>query len=194
MNKMVTCSVALLLLAGCAGSPRTTFYTLAPTPGLETSDRYKTIPTVAIAAVSLPELVDRPQMVLPDGGTTVTILETRRWAEPLKNAIPRVLAENLSRIIGGDRVSFYPQHAAVNADYRVFIDVQRFETIEGAVVVDALWSIRPAGTGGAVAHRSQFVEAAGGTGYEHLTAAYSRALGSLSKEIAGVLLSMHTNE
>jgi uncharacterized lipoprotein YmbA len=194
MNKIVSCSVALLLLAGCAGSPRATFYTLKSTVGLETTDRYKGIPTVAIAAVSLPELVDRPQMILPDEGTKVTILETRRWAEPLKSAIPRVLAENLSRIIGGDRVSSYPQHAADNADYRVFIDIQRFEAVEGAVVVDALWSIRPAGTGGTAAHRSQFVEATGGTGYEHLTAAYSRALGSFSKEIAGVLLSMHTKE
>lgn len=176
--------VATMVLTGCGRSPQTTFYTLTPDLAGKGPVALAAAPSIAIAAVSLPELVDRPQLVLPGEGARVVLLETHRWAEPLKSSIPRLLAEDLSRLIGPERVSFAPQYAAGRAEYRIFVDFQRFEAIKKAVVIDALWTIRPSGTGKTVAKRSQITEPLAGSGYDALAAAYSRALGRLASEMA----------
>jgi len=183
----------LLVLAGCGRSPQTNFYTLTPLVSEATAPRLAG-PSIAIAAVTLPELVDRPQLVVPDAGTRVTILETHRWAEPLKSAIPRLLAENISRLLNSDRVAAYPQHAAINADYRLFVDIQRFELADSTVVVDALWEIRSAKGTKPLTGRSKLVEPVGSTEYEAVVAGYSRAVATLSKEIALSLRSLQTKE
>jgi hypothetical protein len=185
----VLLTTGLATLAGCGRSPQTTFYTLTPLVSEATTLR-PAVPSIAIAAVTLPDLVDRPQLVVQNAGTKVAILETHRWAEPLKTAIPRLLAENLSRLIGSDRVAAYPQHAANGADYRLFVDIQRFEVVGNTVVVDALWSMRPAGGGKAVTRRSRLTEPVERDDYDALAAAYSRALGSLAREIARAVSSL----
>lgn len=183
----------LVLLGGCGRSPQTTFYTLTPLVAEATTPRVPG-PGIAIASVTLPELVDRPQLVVPDAGTRVAILETQRWAEPLKSALPRLLAENISRLMNSDRVSAYPQHAANSADYRLFVDIQRFEQAGSTVLVDALWEIRSAKGAKPVTGRSKLVEPVSSADYEAVVAGYSRAVAALSKEIAQSLRSLQTKE
>lgn len=184
---------ALLLLDGCGRSPQTTFYALTPLVADATIPK-SAGPSIAIASVTLPELVDRPQLVVPDGGTRIAILESQRWAEPLKSAIPRLLAENISRLMNSDRVSAYPQHAAINADYRLFVDIQRFELTGRTAVVDALWEIRSAKGAQPVTGRSKLLEPISTTDYEAVVAGYSRALATLSRDIAQSLRSLQTKE
>ena len=192
---LILTSLVVCCLAGCGRSPQTTFYTLTPTVAVsETSKLTAAAPSVAIASVTLPELVDRPQLVVPDAGSKVVILETVRWAEPLKSAIPRLLAENLSRLLGSDQVSYYPQHAAYAPDYRIFVDIQRFETTGATVVVDALWSIRTTQAGKPVTGRSRITEPAGTAEYEALTAAYSKAVAAVSRELAQAVRSLQTKK
>lgn len=183
----------LLVLAGCGRSPQVTFYTLTPLVSEVTAPRL-TAPSISIASVTLPELVDRPQLVVPDTGSQVVILENQRWAEPLKSAIPRLLAENISRLTGLERVSAYPQHASSSADYRLFVDLQRFELAASAVMVDALWEIRSAKGGQPVIGRSKLVEPVCSADYEAVVAGYSRAVATLSKDIAQTLHSLKTKE
>lgn len=189
MTKQLLWGCLLLLLTGCGRSPQTQFYTLVPTVPPATSGLHASnSPTVAIAAVTLPELVDRPQLVvIPDGDTRVAMLESRRWAEPLKTAIPRILAENLSRRLGAGHVAFTRQHAAAEATCRMFVDFQRFEATGSAVLVDALWTIRCPGTTELLQHQSRLKEPVTETGYDQLVAAYSRALGRLAQDMAEVL-------
>ena len=176
--------MGVLSLTGCGRSPHANFYTLTSTVKPVVADPARTPPTVAVAPISLPELVDRPQFVVPVDGSRVDILETQRWAEPLKSGIPRLLAENLSALLGTDRVSAYPQAASNEADYRVFVDFRRFESTGDAVSIDAFWSIR--GQTGTIVKtgRTRIRESYGGEGYEPLVSAYSRALGVVSNDIA----------
>ncbi|MDD2501987.1 MAG: ABC-type transport auxiliary lipoprotein family protein, partial [Geobacter sp.] len=64
-----------LALAGCGRSPQTSFYTLTPLV-VDAAIPRSTGPSIAIASVTLPELIDRPQLVVPDGGTRIAILES----------------------------------------------------------------------------------------------------------------------
>jgi len=197
-----------LMAAGCSRSPRVTFYTLEPSAGAEVSasaalspSAAQTAPTaptasapsapsapsVAVGPVTLPDLVDRPQLVVRVAANRVEILESQRWAEPLKSEIPRVVAQELARRLASTRVSSYQQHSGPTADYRVLLDVQRFEAAPGqAVTVEADWTVRRAGgktrTGHALV-REPLKE----TGYDAVAAGFSRALRAVSGEIAGAI-------
>ncbi len=174
--------------SGCSRSPTASFYTLtalAPEPVSSAAVTH----SVAVGPVTLPELVDRPQLVIRVAPDRVDILETHRWAEPLKSEIPRLLAENLARLLRQARVSTNDQSASRDAEYRVLVDIQRFESVPGeGVTIEALWSVRRTGIGTVPRNgRSLVHEPAGGTGYDALIAAHSRALAAISGDIAHAL-------
>ncbi len=176
------------LLAGCSRSPRVTFYTLEPGAEVGTAADVSVLPAIAVGPVTLPEVVDRPQLVVRAAANRVEILETHRWAEPLKSEIPRLMAENLRRLLGSNRVSTYLQHAGVDADYRVMVDIRRFESIPGeAVTVEAVWSLRRAAGGAPKTGRSQVREPVDAVGYDPIVAAYGRAIFAVSRDLAGAL-------
>lgn len=192
MRIFAVCIVTMCLAvatAGCSRSPRVTFYTLEPDEQAGTAAAVTTVPAVSVGPVTLPELVDRPQFVVRVAANRVEILETHRWAEPLKSEIPRLIAENLRRLLGSSRVSSYHQHAGPDADYRVLVDFQRFESSPGeAVTVEAVWSLRRATGGTAKTGRSLVREPVDAVGYDPLVAAYDRALLAMSRDLAAAIM------
>jgi uncharacterized lipoprotein YmbA len=147
--------------------------------------------SVSVETPTVPELVDRLHLVERTHTNQIEIREFHRWAEPLKSSIPRLLAENLSRLLESDRISSYPQNMGSDADFRVFVDFHRFESEGSAVSVDALWNIRRTADGGQKSGqksgRMRIREVTGGQGYESVVAAYTRALSALSSDIAQAL-------
>src|SRR6185369_12277105 len=97
------------VLGGCGGGAavRESFYTLsAPAAGVSAGASTAATSDVSIfvGPVSVPESVDRSQMVLRTGANEVEVSEKYRWAEPLTSAVPRVIAETLTRELGTQRV------------------------------------------------------------------------------------------
>ncbi|MFT5531962.1 MAG: putative lipoprotein YmbA [Burkholderiaceae bacterium] len=166
--------VLTLLLGACSTSPTTHFYTLEP---LATSGVALGNSSVRIGQVTVPELVDRPQMVLRSGANQVSLAEQQRWAESLRSGIARVVAANLAP----------PGSAAASATTTVDIDIVRFDSQLGvAIDLAANWRIRPAN--GVVRHRSMvWHEPVSGNEYADLAAAHSRALAELSRQIAATV-------
>lgn len=185
-----TCLLVLSLLiaavAGCAGTPQPNLYTLTTAVPLTAAPApQQPVARITIAALSLPELVDRPQLVVPDGANRVLLLESQRWAEPLKYAVPRTLATNLARLLPAAQVSFQPHYASTEADYRIFIDITSFEYRDATVVVEANWNIKTSSTARTpITGRSRQTVPVAGDGYEPLVAAYSTALAGLATTIA----------
>jgi uncharacterized lipoprotein YmbA len=177
-----------LLLPACGSAPKERYYTLtaaASTPGAPGS---ASAPSIAVGPVSLPEMIDQPQLVVQAGANQVAIYEFHRWASPLKSEIARVIAANLAQELGAVRVWSYAQTTLANPDYQVLIDVQRFDSALGeAVAIDVLWTIRRAAGGAPKTARSSVREPAGGAGLDALVAAHSRALARISQEIAGAI-------
>lgn len=169
-------------LAGCA-SPTPRYYVLSAPEQPAVKGAY----SVAVGPVTVPESVDRAQLVLRTGANEVTIAEQSRWAESPKTGIPRVIAANLAQALGDVYVWAYPQGAGGEPDYRVAVDIQRFESAPGdAATVEALWTVSAAKAKGA-AQRSghSFArEAVQGKDYDALVAAHGRALASISRDIA----------
>jgi uncharacterized lipoprotein YmbA len=173
--------VPLVAMTACSAPPRERFYTLdAPEPPAAAEAPY----SIAVGKVSVPELVDRPQFVVRVGANQVAIAEQARWAEPLKSAIARVVAANLAKDLGARTLA---QPGNGDADYRVLIDVQRFESSPGeSVLIDAQWTvIGPKGARRTA--RSNLRERVQGRDYDALAAAHSAALATLSREIAAAI-------
>ena len=177
--------LAAALLAGCS-SPRTNFYTLSAVAAPDTAA--PAIEPVTVGAVSLPALLDRPQLVVRTSANRVDFLESHRWAEPLKSELPRVIADDLTRLLNQSRVSAYPQNAGFDADLRVTVDIQRLEMTAGeGAALEALWSVRRKAGGAPQNGRTVVSEPATGSGYDALVAAQSRALAALSRDLAKAL-------
>jgi uncharacterized protein len=188
-------AILLTLFAGCATSPGSKFYTLSPVQAVEqsveqSSGGHSITIAIAIDPVTVPELVDRSQIVTKLDANRVSIDEFARWAEPLKKQIPSVLAADLVRFIRGAIVSTYPQRVDDNA-YRISIDVQAFDSLaNGTVTLAVIWSVRSPKGGENVSGRSVVHESAGGPGYDALVKAHSRALASVASDIAVATHSM----
>ena len=179
--------LAFPVLSGCGSSPKSTFYTLSSGAAPERAPATAPL-SVAIAPVTVPDIVNRPQFVVRVAANQVTIDEFARWAAPLKDEIPRVIADNLTRLLNGARVATYPQYGNADADYLLAIAVQRFDSALGdAATVEVLWTVRPPKGGAPRTGRSVVREPAGAAGYDALVAAHSRALARVSGDIANAI-------
>jgi len=187
-------SLLIGMLSGCASSPPVHFYTLSAeaTAGAADPAEVGTELRIAVGPISLPEVVDRPQLVVRSGPNNVTLIDEHRWAESLKGEIPRVIAENLSRLLVTGQVWAYPQNVSGSFDYKVLVDIQRFESTPGQMAaIDALWTIQQPTKEGIVSKtgRSTVQQPIGGQGYDALVSAHSRALAAISREIAEAIRS-----
>ena len=177
--------IVVILAAGCGSTPASRFYTLSatPAPAGTPSDL-----SLAVGPVTIPAVIDRPQIVVSAGPNQVRLDEFNRWASPLQSNISRVVADNLAAILGTPRVSLFPQTMSATADYRVAILVQSFDSAPGeAATLDAVWTVSRAKDGKSQTGRTAVREAAPQGGYDGLAAAHSRALARLSRDIADAI-------
>jgi len=180
---VILCAVAAVA-TGCASTP-SHFYTLSGTAMPVTTSSNL---SVVVGPVSIPAIVDLPQIVVSTGPNQVMLDEHNRWASPLQNNIARVVAENLVAILGTPRVTLFQQSLNAEADYRAAIEVHSFESVPGeAATLDAVWIVRRTRDGRAETGRTTVREPAQEKGYAALAAAHSRALARLSQDVAEVI-------
>jgi uncharacterized lipoprotein YmbA len=172
------------LIVACGSAPVERFYTLN-TPAVERTQAPAASYSVVLGPVGLPEMVDRPQLVVRTSANRVTVLEHQRWAESLKTAIPRVLAANLGAQLGGVTVATRSDMAARHAKYRVSVNIVQLDAeVNHAVTLGAQWTIRKLPDGPSRSGESQFKESTQSGGYDALVAAHERALSRLSADLA----------
>ena len=185
MKRILGLWIAAVLLSACGTAPKDRFYVLGTQEASAPSA--PAAYTVAIGPVSVPEVVDRPQLVLYQGNNRIEIMEHERWAEPLRAAIPSAVARELRAQLPDARVAVYPQAAVAEATCVVNIDVQRLESRRGdSALIEALWSVRCAEAPVQQA-RSLIRESVQGDDYEALVSAHGRALEKIGGEIAQTL-------
>jgi uncharacterized lipoprotein YmbA len=178
-----------LLFVGCRSTPSPVFYTLTTlakgNPTAE-SPAPKGDLAVGIGPAQLPEYLNRPQIATRTAPDRLTLSEFNRWGGSLSRDFLRVLAENVAALLGTDRVLAYPWGDRLEPTYRVALDVQRFDGQLGeTVLLKATWIV----TGGEgktplAVRKSDIQEPVSGKDYDALVAAHSRALATLSREIA----------
>ena len=116
----------------------------------------------------------------------IDLSEYDLWGGSLQDDFSRNLLENLSLLLAGDGVSLYLLPGMGMVDYRVGVDVIRFDGNRGGdIILIANWTIREGQSNKVVrVQNSRIQEPSGGQGYEAMVAGMSRALGRLSREIS----------
>lgn len=170
--------------AGCT-SATVRFYTLDSTA--TAIDAPAAHYAVLVGPVSVPAAVDRPQMVVQVAPNRVDIDEFHQWAAPVNDSIARAVAGDLAVLLGAPKVAAGPL-ANFKPDYRVTMNVQRFESIEGqAVVVEAMWAVLTTANGQTRTGRTGARETVRDKSFDALAAAQSRALATVSRDIAAAI-------
>jgi uncharacterized lipoprotein YmbA len=181
-----TLSMLALVLVGACSTPQDHFYTLiADLPSAQPVAGSSTGLSVRIAAITLPEAVDRAELVVRKGPNSVAVHDARRWAESLKSAIPRVLANDLSPLLDGAAVSTADDNVGQHPKYQVKLDITRFDTtLGGTEAIDVAWVIHRDGGKADITGKAALRVTAHGAEFDDAVAAHTQALGRLSEEIA----------
>ena len=182
---LLATAVVAVAATGCGKSGPARFYTLdspATADGVPPASY-----AVVVGPVSIPASVDQPQFVVQVAPNRVALDEFNRWAAPLGDSIARAVAGDLAVLLGTPRVATAPL-ANFDPTYRVTVDVQRFESTPGqAALIEAVWVVRRSTGGATRSGRTLAREAVHGDGFDALAAAHSRALATVSRDIAAAI-------
>jgi uncharacterized lipoprotein YmbA len=178
----------LILLSSCARSGPSRFYllnTLDSEP--ETSTGAGKAPLrIGIGQIYIPDYLDRSDIVVRKSQNRLELAEFDKWAGSLKHDLPRVLAENLSRLLQTDHVYLFPWSSAVSVDYLISADFFRLDTDDGGnTVLKARWAIfEKDGKELRITKNSLIRKTAASAEVEAYIHAQSLAIGELSLEMA----------
>ena len=180
--------LAVSAFAGCGSVPVENFYTL-------TADAPPSAPPASrgvdifIGPIALPEMLDRPQLVIHFAPNRIVVLEQQRWAQPLASEIQRVMALNLQNNLVNARVTTQRQAGVTDTATRLTLEVLRFDSLLGKEInIELSWLVQHAATGNAIRGRAAAREAVAAPGYDAIIAAHSRALSTLSRDLADVIM------
>lgn len=180
----------ILLLAtvsGCSTPPR--YYVL---DSLELhSNRANVIgtPTIGLEAIELPGYIDQTRITTRTGRNTLAVAPHDEWHEPLDAGVQRVLAANLATLIPEAQVEREPWPRRFNPDYRLNIDISRFDANqEGAVSLAGSWAVAAGNNHDRGDYRSYDIRLPSqGNAHSDIAATMSDALAQLSRQIAEAL-------
>lgn len=144
----LTGALACILLAGC-------FFKPAPEPDYYVLPSPEAQPYVAegitrlagcrvvVGPVTIPGYLDHlPILVRDPKANTVALKNNARWSESLAAGITRVLCDSLTNRLAPSGGSAFPMETAMNADWRLFINIMRFDGAPDApVALEADWSL-----------------------------------------------------
>jgi len=182
--QVVSIALIAVVAAGCSTAPAH-FYSLASTATADGTPA--TSASVMVGPVTIPASVDQPEFVVQVAPNRVEVDEFNRWVSPLSDAIARTVAGDLVVLLGTPDVAS-AQLANFTPDYRVTIDVQRFESIQGqGATLEAVWTVRKTAGGEIRSGRTVAREPVQGQDFETLAAAHSRAIAKMSADIAAAI-------
>jgi uncharacterized lipoprotein YmbA len=177
-------ATAAALLAACASAPLH-YYTLLPGSSASVADPATAIP-FEVLTVNVPAQVDRPQLVVRQGGQSVALLEGERWIAPLADEMRDALAADLVRTLPGRDVG--GMAASGKPLLQVSLDVRRFDSQPGDhALIEGAWRVRWSHDGKLATQAcTSRVSETVGPGYDALVQGHQQALGKLAGQVAEV--------
>jgi uncharacterized lipoprotein YmbA len=177
----------LSLLCACVTSRPDHFYILsAQPPGA--SDTRTTPATQAWLRVTLPSLVDRPELILNTSTNGVVVLEHERWAAPLADLVTQILARDLERRRSDLLVAGQSAGQSGDAAVKVTVDLVQMTVRRGErASIEAHWRILDPRTGGERVGSEVFSAPLAQDGYAAVPQALSDCLGLLADRLVGMM-------
>jgi len=188
-NKHLKGYIGLLvsgLLTACA-TPSTHFYLLeSQSAHPVTSTTMTKTPLIGIGPLSLPAVVDRKQIVTRSEHNSIQVAEFHQWAAPLKDNVLTVLNKNVTARQPNAMVKSYPWGAYGEMDYRVIIDISRFDSQLGkSANLEASWAIMEEKNHTIVSHgQTNLEQSLNDANYETVVQALSKLLNEFSQQLS----------
>ncbi len=135
------------LLSGCikTTSVPTRFYVLNPFDydvSLVNETKKNVSSSVEIASLRLPQYLEKPQIVTRSSKNRLELAEYHQWGGNLRKNMTRVLAQNISQLLDTPNISIAPFSPPVPPEFRVEIEVMRFERdFNGQVRFSTQWRL-----------------------------------------------------
>jgi uncharacterized protein len=185
----LTGTTALLQACGTA-APAPKLYQLRAAPPLPVVP-VKTVHVVQLmGAVQLPELLDNSSLLLPQGKAGVQALNSHRWAEPLRDAVPRVLRQDLAALMGDAQawVAPLPPGVIITRQLRVEVLAMQPRADGGTAQLQVRYSLAdPIGLTPVKVSTLQIEVPTASTEPDALVDAYRQSLWRLAEAIAAAL-------
>lgn len=186
--KFVRASLAplLLLLAACSTQAPPRFHSLMPsTAGARPAAASTALPAWQLLPVSVPPQVDQPQFVVRLADHTLALLEQERWIAPLADEVRAALSEHMAVTLGTPGAT----PATGRKDWRVAVDVQRFDSTPGRITIVAVWSVQSGGTAPVLRCRGVYEQGVG-AGVPALAAGHRQAVERLGAALASAVTAL----
>jgi len=176
---------ALLFSGGCATIGDSRHYLMSPVPPAAVPAAARDI-HLGIGPVSLPDHLERPNIVSRESSSRVLIAAEHKWAAPLDAHVAGVMAENLRLRLGSDAIPVYPWPPATRVELQLAMEVHELIAQGNQVRLAVRWRLldRPAA---ARVDRLTRIEEPAGAGYDAMVDAMARAMGRLADEIAAAV-------
>lgn len=136
------------LLAACSSPlPPLQLYRMAAAPPATTAVSAPPASAAGVwqlvGPVRLPEYLDRDALLVPQGQAGLQALPGQRWAEPLRDSVPRLLRQDLALLLGESRVWGSPLPAGVAVDRQLRVELLALEpgADRRTVTLRARWSL-----------------------------------------------------
>ena len=173
-------------VAGCASTPETHFHTLVPTEPLTPAEGVQPDkgPRIRMETIRVPEAVDQPQWMVRLPDESLVMLEQERWTsalpDELYNGLLQVLHERFGAVDARSMGAGSPQ-------WRIRIDVSRFEMRPGLAALEATWSVTPLEAGAETLRCSSYYRESAEPGLAAIAAAHRRIVVRLGEAIGDTL-------
>ena len=200
MTRLAGAVLVAALLAGCSFlepvPDPSRFYVLTTVDDVDLSAPPLSGISLGVGPIRLPDYARRQEIVRRTAATEVRPSIYDRWAGDLDNSVTRVVAEDLSRALGTDRISTYPSFEISRADYLVEVTVVRFDLdSQNTAFLNARWQVRDNRTKGRnLSRETQAVQPATSPDTSAGVAALSRTLGDLSRDIAAAVRELNSKK
>jgi hypothetical protein len=178
------------LLTGCASAPPDRLLQLrSAAPETTAADPSATGADTWLVQypVKLPDYLDRDALLLREGQAGLRRVPGFRWAEPLRDSVPRLLRADLATLLGEASVWAVPLPAGVRPTRQLRLEVLAFEADaeQRQVKLQARWSLAWAdGSRPPLAEAATLQVAVEGSGADALAAAHRLAVWRLAQRIA----------
>jgi len=182
-------------LASCASSPPTQFYSLSAVSAesaVPRSEAASEPARVRVAAVHIPPVLDRREIVRRGPGDRLQVSGEHRWGAPFDEMVQHVLtADLLERLPAGEVVM--PSAPSPSGTDSIVVDLLQFQAdAGGTLVLQGSWSlIAPEQETPALVRDFRYEDATSAQDYGAEAAAMSRLLGRLADDIAKEVVARH---
>ena len=186
-----------LFIGGCLSLPNspnsqpTRFYQLSALKEPQVSKNMGMAPgiIIGIGPIKIPEYLNRPQMVTKDKDGILKFDEFNRWGESLGGGLTRMIREDLTDRVPGEKWTLYPWNPSIAVKYQVVVDVVQLESeFDKGMDFIVQWMIIDVQNSKTILiKRTEFVQPILPPNYSGLAQTLSLTCATLSSQIAKAL-------